>query len=1172
MNNFTQRLTTSLVTGLLACTLLVSCDEAEKDTRGTTGTKVSDAAFAQDIQGARVLVFSKTSGWRHDSIPAGIAALEKLGTEHGFTVVSTEDSSLFNDAELSTYNAIVFLNTTQDVLNEDQEVAMERFIQAGGGFVGIHSAADTEWDGDWYWFRNLVGGVFKSHPNSPSNVQRAQLNVTAHQHPSTEHFPETFSMVDEWYDYRDLYPFKKDLLMLDESTYIGGLHGEYHPIAWYHDYDGGRSFYTGLGHTSEIFSDKMFLDHLLGGLKYAVGGKPKLDYSRARPEHNRFVKKTLVQGLNEPMSFDFFANGDALIAERPGTFKLVDFKTGEIRDAGQIEVGYHGYFEWGLIGLGVPPDFAQTSWIYVGYNARKEDGSYWQRLARFKWQDHQINAASEQVLLEYPIEETCCHTGGDIAFGKDGEVYFSTGDNTNPHEQNGYAPIDMREDRAHFDALRGAGNTQDLRGKILRIIPQEDGTYKIPTGNLFSDSNEGRPEIYVMGVRNPFTVRYDGDTGTLFFGDVGPDASLNSETQGSRGYDEINRVTEAGNFGWPLMIGNNQPYFEYDFETEKSGRLFNPLAPMNNSPRNTGLKQLPPAQPAWIWYPYAVSETFPEMGSGGRTPLIADLYRSKNYPASNHRYPEYYDGKLFVLDFMRNWVKVVSFDDFGRIQKIEPFAPQINYTLPIAARFAPDGSLYVLEYGTAWFTGNPDSGLSRIEYVGPGNRPPSPAITVETAQGAVPLVTKVSAAKSVDLDGDDISFSWTSEMVGNSSTRKSLGDSETITVNFTEAGSYLVRLTATDTHGSSATAETQLDVGNEPANINIVLDGNSSFYWPGTRSLDYRIEITDKEDGKITAKEGDASKAVVQFDFGSLDSQSASEGHQTAGAAIVGKELVEANACTACHQVDAASVGPSFTSVAARYQNDPQGLAYLIKKIGDGGAGVWGETAMPSFAHLNEDDRKALATYVLSYGETIQVDSLPLSGKLALREHKITQELFARDVRMSGEEAALFGQAYTLSVSYTDKGGDVIGPITVSESLSLRVPRFLLTSLFDRTTVPNDYKLGNYFQLSTLMTTAGGGAWRVAPLGEYDLRGVKSVLLGRWMTKTSTEWAYELRIDQPDGPVVATGVSTETELDAYAKERITFSEAVGRHQVYLAVRPLKQGDTELHLLDISFNQ
>src|SRR5690606_32925341 len=130
--------------------------------------------------------------------------------------------------------------------------------------------------------------------------------------------------------------------------------------------------------------------------------------------------------------------------------------------------------------------------------------------------------------------------------------------------------------------------------------------------------------------------------------------------------------------------------------------------------------------------------------------------------------------------FRSNWVKVVSFDDFGRIQKIEPFAPQINYTLPIAARFAPDGTLYELEYGTAWFEGNPDSGLSRIEYVGPGNRPPSPVIKVETAQGAAPLVTTASAAESIDLDGDAISFSWTSEMVGNSATRKSLGEGETV--------------------------------------------------------------------------------------------------------------------------------------------------------------------------------------------------------------------------------------------------------------------------------------------------------------------------------------------------------------------------------------------------------
>lgn len=1171
MNNLAHKIAVSFVTSLLACTLLVSCGEAEKNNQNATDTKTKAAAFAQDIQGARVLVFSKTAGWRHDSIPAGVAALEKLGADHGFTVVATEDANFFTDAELSTYNAVVFLNTTHDVLDEDQEMAMERFIQAGGGFVGIHSAADTEWDGDWHWYRNLVGAVFRSHPNTPSNVQHAQLNVTAHQHPATEKLPETFSMVDEWYDYRDLYPFKKDLLMLDESTYLGGLHGDYHPIAWYHDYDGGRSFYTGLGHTNEVFSNPLFLDHLLGGLKYAVGGKPELDYSRARPEHNRFVKKTLVQSLNEPMSFDFFANGDALIAERPGTFKLVDFKTGEAREAGKIEVGYHGYFEWGLIGVGIPPDFVTTSWVYVGYNARKEDGSYWQRLARFKWLNNEIDAASEQVLLEYPIEETCCHTGGDIAFGNNGEVFFSTGDNTNPHEQNGYAPIDLREDRAHFDALRGAGNTQDLRGKILRIIPQEDGSYKIPEDNLFADSNEGRPEIYVMGTRNPFTVRYDGDTETLYFGDVGPDASLPSDAQGTRGYDEINRVTEAGNFGWPLIIGNNQPYIDYDFATQNPGRLFNPLAPVNNSPRNTGLKQLPPAQPALIWYPYAASETFPEMGSGGRTPLIADVYRSKDYPASTHRYPEYYDGKLFIMDFMRNWAKVVSFDDFGRIQKIEPFAPQINYTLPIAARFSPDGTLYVLEYGTAWFTGNPDSGLSRIEYVGAGNRPPSPVITVETPQGAAPLATTASASRSKDLDGDAITFSWTSELLGNSATRKSLGEGEMVALNFTDAGSYIVRLTATDTHGSSATVETQVDVGNAPADINIVLDGNSSFYWPGTRALDYRIEIMDKEDGQITAKEGDASNAVVQLNFGGMDEQSAGAGHQTASASVIGKELVEANSCTACHQVDAASVGPSFKSVAERYQDDPEGLAYLVEKIGNGGGGVWGETAMPPFTHLDEADRTALATYVLSHGNT-QIKSLPLAGKLALRDHKLTQELFAGGIQMSGEERALFRQAYTLSVSYTDKGGDVIGPITVADTIQLVVPRFLLPDLFTKATVPDDFKLDNYYQIGTLVTTAGSDSWRVAALGELDLRSVKSAQLGRWITKNPTQWAYELRIDAPDGKVVASGVSGDSTIDAYGKDSLKFSEAVGKHKVYLAVRAVNPANAELHLFDMSLFQ
>ncbi|HTF86311.1 MAG TPA: c-type cytochrome, partial [Cellvibrio sp.] len=363
-----------------------------------------------------------------------------------------------------------------------------------------------------------------------------------------------------------------------------------------------------------------------------------------------------------------------------------------------------------------------------------------------------------------------------------------------------------------------------------------------------------------------------------------------------------------------------------------------------------------------------------------------------------------------------------------------------------------------------------------------------------------------------------------------------------------------------------------VDVGNAPADINIELDGNTSFYWPGTRSLGYRIEISDKEDGKITAQDGDTGNAIVQLSFGGAQEQAASAGHQTASANVIGKDLVEANSCTACHQIDAPSVGPSFTAVAERYQKDPEGLAYLVKKIADGGAGAWGETAMPSFAHLNEEDRTALATYVLSHAQDAQAESLPLTGKLALRDHKLTQDIFNRTKDLSGEERAMFGQGYTLSVSYTDKGGEVIGPITVKENLRLIVPRFLLPDLFTKTTTPDDFKLGSYYQLNTLTTAADSDTWRVAPLGEFDLRSVKSIQLGRWITKNPARWAYELRIDQPDGRVVAAGVGTETAIDTYGRDVLKLTENVGRHKLYLAVRAVDKANSELHLLDISFYQ
>lgn len=226
------------------------------------------AAEGQAANASRVLVFSRTKGYYHESIPSGIAAIQKLGSQNGFEVDTTKDAGRFTAANLKQYSAIIFLSTTQDVLNEEQQAAMEGYIRGGGGFVGIHAAADTEYD--WPWYNKLVGAYFKSHPNNP-NVRKATVNVTDKDHPSTENLPEKWERSDEWYNYKDINPDLKVLAKLDEKSYEGGENGDNHPIIWYHEYDGGRAFYTGGGHTKESFEDPIFMQHLLGGIEYAMG-------------------------------------------------------------------------------------------------------------------------------------------------------------------------------------------------------------------------------------------------------------------------------------------------------------------------------------------------------------------------------------------------------------------------------------------------------------------------------------------------------------------------------------------------------------------------------------------------------------------------------------------------------------------------------------------------------------------------------------------------------------------------------------------------------------------------------------------------------------------------------------------------------------------------------------
>jgi type 1 glutamine amidotransferase len=214
----------------------------------------------------KVLIFSKTAGWHHASIPVGIAALIKLGQENNFDVDTTTDSKKFTYDNLKQYAAVIFLSTTGDVLNDAQQDEFEKYIRAGGGFVGVHSATDTEYD--WPWYGNLVGAYFKNHPD---HQQVATLHIVDRKFIATKHLPAEWKRLDEWYNFKWIAPGLHVLITIDEKSYTGGANGDYHPMSWYHEYDGGRAFYTALGHTDESYTDPLYLKHLLGGIQYAMG-------------------------------------------------------------------------------------------------------------------------------------------------------------------------------------------------------------------------------------------------------------------------------------------------------------------------------------------------------------------------------------------------------------------------------------------------------------------------------------------------------------------------------------------------------------------------------------------------------------------------------------------------------------------------------------------------------------------------------------------------------------------------------------------------------------------------------------------------------------------------------------------------------------------------------------
>src|SRR5688572_2847901 len=295
---------------------------------------------------------------------------------------------------------------------------------------------------------------------------------------------------------------------------------------------------------------------------------------------NQFRKVVLAKQLNDPMELSVAPDGRVFFVERSGALKIWRPDTQTTVVAAKLPVFFNynigsqaartskaGGWEDGLIGIQLDPDFAKNNALYLFYSP---EGVSENRLSRFTMRGDTLDLASEKKIISVPTDrDVCCHSAGSIAFDAVGNIYVSSGDNTNPFESDGYAPIDYRPGRYGWDAARTSGNRNDLRGKILRIKPKAEGGYTIPEGNLFPrDGSQGRPEIYTMGHRNPFRISVDKKTGWLYWGDIGPDAQTNDPKRGSAGFDEINQARKAGNFGWPFFMANNRPYHAFDFETK----------------------------------------------------------------------------------------------------------------------------------------------------------------------------------------------------------------------------------------------------------------------------------------------------------------------------------------------------------------------------------------------------------------------------------------------------------------------------------------------------------------------------------------------------------------------------------------------------------------------------
>lgn len=733
----------------------------------------------------------------------------------------------------------------------------------------------------------LFRGDVTNPPRPDLPVQEAVVSVVDRRHPSGGGLPLTWTRSDKWFNWNPN-PVGEvhTVTQVQERTYdpADGANGPFHPISWCRDLDGGRSFYLGMGGTEASYGEKRFRSHLLGAIQWTTG-MVRGDCQATIASNYKVQRLTdenkpgQLDQIGEPHGLDIAPDGTVFYVgkaacpsgpipdwEDPdvglgcGTIHQWDPESEKVKLLATLDVfgnrGSGGELvksEEGLVGITLDPDFRNNGWIFIywmPHDSIDRETRIGQRTVSRLTYDHEaeaIDLGSRVDILQWDTQiHSCCHAGGGMDFDSEGNLYIGAGDSNSSRGSNGYSGNNWTEDFkgvSFQDARRTSGNTNDLNGKILRIHPENDGSYTIPAGNLFPPdeypADKTRPEIYVMGVRNISTLSIGPETDWLYAAWVGPDAFDPSPELGPAKYETATVITSAGNHGWPYCMGNKQPYRNRSNEDASILTNWYDCDDLKNtSPRNTGLVDIPPARNNMIWYsPGGGGPVFPNR-PGSDIPTYRDedatytqpyltggcqaimsgpvYHRSQVNTDSGVAWPSHWEDKWFIGDECNpaNRVAVTLDPDGVDMQAPPVFAESLRQIIPsgggdeelqnwmMDSKFGPDGALYMLDYGGGFFSLTDNQKLIRITYEG---GPPTP----------------VPSASAVALNNAPMTIAFTGARSGGVSYHWDFGDGATSTEpnprhTYVSGGAHTATLTVTYADGEKAT--TKVETGVECAN------------------------------------------------------------------------------------------------------------------------------------------------------------------------------------------------------------------------------------------------------------------------------------------------------------------------------------------------------------------